>query len=92
MRSKRIGQPHLGTEGVGFVMRRDNGFRQQCLVEREAIAFLARRNLMSGEILEAFEGHCDVIEAVAIRKFATGSLDGGLVIIERRDVLSSQRR
>jgi hypothetical protein len=43
-------------------------------------------------MLEAFERHRDAIEAAAIRKFATGALDRGLVVIERRDVFNSQRR
>jgi hypothetical protein len=93
MHLKRMAQPaRLGTDGVGFVMRRDDGFRQQCLVATEALAFLAGRHLMSGEMLEAFHGHRDVIEATASRKFATDPLDEGLLVIERRDVLNSQPR
>jgi hypothetical protein len=76
----------------GFTMLRDGGVRQQCLIESEALSLLAGRHLMSGEMLEAFERHRDAIEAAAIRKFATGALDRGLVVIERRDVFNSQRR
>jgi hypothetical protein len=92
MHLKRIGLPHLGTDGVGFAMLRDDGVRQQCLVEREALSLLAGRHLMSGEMLEAFDRHRDAIEAAAIHKFATGSLDEGLVVIERRDVVDPQAR
>jgi hypothetical protein len=92
MHLKRMGLPHLGTDGIGFAMMRDDGVRQQWLVERDALALLAGRNLMSGEMSEAFERHRDAIEAAAIRKFATGSLDRGLVVIERRDVLDPQAR
>jgi hypothetical protein len=59
MHLKRMGLPHLGTDGVGFAMMRDDGVRQQCLVERDALALLAGRNLMSGEMSEAFERHRD---------------------------------
>jgi Protein of unknown function (DUF1488) len=92
MHLKRIGLPHLGTDGVGFAMMRDDGVRQQCLVERDALALLAGRHLMSGEMSEAFERYRDAIEAAAIHKFATGSLDGNLVVIERRDVLDPRTR
>jgi hypothetical protein len=92
MHLKRIGLPHLGTDGVGFAMMRDDGVRQQCLVERDALVLLAGRHLMSGEMLAAFERHRDAIEAAAIRKFATGSLEGRLVVIEKSDVLDPQAR
>ena len=86
MHLRRTGHPDLGVDGVGFAMLRDDGVRLQCLLEPEALTHLAGRHLMSGEMLEAFEGYRDVIEAAAIRKFATGPLDGDLVVIERRDV------